>query len=94
MEGNIEENTSAITNLMINAALNSIPFRSVGGKTKRVPWWNVECTEAIKERNTALRILRNNLNQVNINNYQKKKAIARKVIKRVKRAHGEIIALL
>ena len=86
MEGNIEENTSAITNLIINAALNSIPFRSVGGKTKRVPWWNVECTEAIKERNTALRILRNNLNQVNINNYQKKKALARKVIKKSKKS--------
>ena len=58
----------------------------MGGKTKRVPWWNVECTEAIKERNTALRILRNNLNQVNINNYQKKKAIARKVIKKNKKS--------
>ena len=47
MEENIEENTSAVTNLLIIAAVNSIPFKLVGGK--RVPWWNGKCTEAIKE---------------------------------------------
>ena len=68
MEENIEENTSAVTNLLINAAVNSIPFKLVGGK--RVPWWNGKCTEAIKELNSALRILHNSLNQVNIINYK------------------------
>ena len=77
MEGNIEENTSAIINLIINAAVKSIPFKLVGGKKKRVPWWKDECTEAIKERNSALRTLHNSLKQVNITNSQRKKAIAR-----------------
>ena len=77
MEGNIEENTSAIINLIINAAVKSIPFKLVGEKRKRVPWWKDECTEAIKERNKALRTLHNSLKQVNITNCQRKKAIAR-----------------
>ena len=95
MEGNIEGNTSAVTNVIINAEVNSIPFKLVGGKRKRVSWWNDECSEAIKERNSAMRILRNSLNQVNIINYQRKKAIARKVIKNSKwSAYGVIIVLL
>ena len=35
MEGNIEENTSAIINLIINAAVKSIPFKLMGGKKEK-----------------------------------------------------------
>ena len=47
-------------------------------------WWNDECTEAIKERNSAMSTLPNSLNQVNAINYHRKKAIARKAIKNSK----------
>ncbi len=73
MEGDIEESASEVSQLILNAALNSIPHKTVGGKRKTVPWWNDKCTEIIKERNNALKLLRNNLNQENLINYQRKK---------------------
>lgn len=85
MEGDIEKCASEVSQLILNAALNSIPLKTVGGKRKMVPWWNDKCTEIIKERNKALRILRNNLNQENIIIYQRKKAQARREIKNSKR---------
>lgn len=84
MQGDIEECASEVTHLILNAALKSIPYKVVGGKRKMVPWWNDTCTKAIKERNRAMRMLRNNLNQDNLINYQKKKAQARRIIKKSK----------
>lgn len=49
------------------------------------PWWNNECKNAIKDRNPAFRFLRKNLNQDNLIDYQRKRAIARKVIKSSKK---------
>lgn len=80
MEGGIEECAFEVSKLILNAVLNSVPLKTIGGKKKMVPWWNDKCTEVIKERNSALRMLRNNLNQENLINYQRKKAQARRVI--------------
>ncbi len=85
MEGDIEESASEVSQLILNAALNSILYKTVGGKRKTVPWWNDKFTEIIKERNNALKLLRNNLNQENLINYQRKKAQARREIKNSKR---------
>lgn len=78
MDSNIEEYASK---LILNAALKSIPMSSITGKRKMVPWWNEECTKVVKERNKALRVLRNNLKHENLIDYQRKKALSRKVIK-------------
>ena len=72
MDGNIEECSNEISQLILNAALDSIPIREMKGRRKIVPWWNEECTKAIKDRNKALRQLRNNLTQENVNEYQEK----------------------
>ena len=85
MEGNIEECANEVTQLIHNAALNSIPIKEIEGKRKIVPWWNEECTKAIKSRNKAFRELRKNLSQDNVIEYQKKRAIARRTIKSSKR---------
>lgn len=81
MDGNIEECASVVTNLILNAALKSIPISSITGNRKVVPWWNEECTKAVRERNRALRVLRSNLNQGNLIDYQRKKALTRRIIK-------------
>ncbi len=48
MEGDIEESAFEVLQLILNAALNSIPLKTFGGKGKTVPWWNDTCTEMIK----------------------------------------------
>lgn len=46
-----------------------------------VPWWNEECTGAVKDRNIAFKRLRTTLRMNNLIEYQRKKTLARKVIK-------------
>lgn len=47
----------------------------MNGKGKMVPWWNDECRNAIKERNRAFRILKKQLSQENLIDYQRKRAL-------------------
>ena len=78
---NIEENIKNITSNILSAAKSSIPFSS--GKPKRVPvpWWSAEVAEAIKNRKRALRIFTQYPTQVNLANFRKLRAKARKVIR-------------
>lgn len=70
---------------IIAAASQSIPNNmSQKGKTN-VPWWNEECSGAIKDRNRAFKRLRTTLTMNNLMEYQRKKALARKVIKEAKK---------
>lgn len=46
-----------------------------------VPWWNEECSRAVKERNKAFRTLKKNLSCENVVDYQRKRAVARRTIK-------------
>lgn len=52
---------------------------------KVVPWWNEECNRALKERNKAFRDLRKNMSQENLIDYQKKRAVARRIVKYTKK---------
>lgn len=70
---------------IINAANASIPKRTTQGKKKVVPWWNEECSRAIRERNKAFRELKKNMTHENIIEYQRKRAVARRTVKCVKK---------
>ena len=85
MDGDIDYCAGSVTAMITRAATASIPKKSISGKKKSVPWWNEECTRAIRDRNRAFRVLRRQLNQDNIIDYQKKRALARKVIKTAKK---------
>lgn len=81
----IDEMNHNLSMCMVVAASQSIPnTMSQKGKTN-VPWWNEECSGAIKKRNRAFKILRTTLTMDNLMDYQRKKALARKVIKEAKK---------
>lgn len=61
--------------MIISAVSACIPKSTMNGKGKMVPWWNDECRNAIKERNRAFRILKKQLTQENLIDYQRKRAI-------------------
>lgn len=85
MEGNVDECTAEVTNMISEAASKSISKTVIRGNKRMVPWWNHECSLAIKERNIALRNPRNNLSLDNLIEYKRKRARARKIIKIAKR---------
>lgn len=82
MEADRDSCAVAVTS-MINSAAS--PKSTVNGKKKMVPWWSDECKNAIKARNDAFRILRKQLSQDNLIDYQGKRAMARKIIKSSKK---------
>ena len=81
LEGSVEQCASEVTHHILEAAQLYIPKKTTQGNRKAVPWWNDECSKAVKERNKALRVLRRNLSQENVLDYQRKRAAARKIIK-------------
>jgi len=85
MEGDVNSCAAAVTSMIISAATTCIPKSTVNEKKKIVPWWNDECKNAIKNRNNAFRILRKHLSQDNLVDYQRKRAMARKIIKASKK---------
>lgn len=81
----IDEMNHKLSMFIIAAASQSIPNNmSQKGKTN-VPWWNEECSGAIKDRNRAFKRLRTTLTMNNLMEYQRKKALARKVFKEAKK---------
>ena len=71
-----------LTLISNNLASSCESVKLISGEGGR---WGGRKWLAIKERNSALRVLRSNLNQENMLNYQRKKALARRVIKNCKR---------
>ena len=85
IEQSIDDMNRRLSMVIIAAASQSIPKNmSQRGKTA-VPWWNNKCTEVVKERNRAFKMLRKTLNMDTLMEYQRKKAMARKVIKEAKK---------
>lgn len=80
-----EECTKQITKHILNAAVLSIPKITTKGRKKVVPWWNEECSRAVKELNKAFRMLKKNVSQENVMEYQRKRAVACRTIKYTKK---------
>lgn len=85
IDQSIDEMNHKLSMFIIAAASQSIPSNmSQKGKTN-VPWWNEKCSGAVKDRNRAFKRLRATLTMNNLMEYQRKKALARKVIKEAKK---------
>ncbi|XP_041926491.1 uncharacterized protein LOC121690144 [Alosa sapidissima] len=84
-EQSIDEINGIVSSSILLAASQSIPISQSFKKQINVPWWNDKCSEAIKDRNRAFKLLGRTLTMDNLISYQRKKAIARKVIKEAKR---------
>lgn len=85
LDETIDKKNDSLNIIILNAASQSIPISKNQNKKTNVPWWNEKCTEAIKDRNKAFKKLRKTLTMDNLVDYQKKKAMARKVIKEAKK---------
>lgn len=81
----VDEVARALANMLLAATSAAVP-RSTGKQRKKaVPWWTQECTEAIQTRNRAFKVLRRTLTPEKVLEYQRTRAVARKVIKDAKR---------
>lgn len=77
------------TRLITNAAIHSIP-RSANCKFKKaVPWWNINCKNAINATKKAYRKLKKNITEENKVNFKRIRAISRRIVKQSKREQWE-----
>lgn len=83
--GNVDEEASRLANMLLVATAAAVPRTTGKQRKKVVPWWTQECTEAIQARNRAFRVLRRTLTTEKVLEYQRTRAVARKVIKDAKK---------
>lgn len=88
MSYSMENDTDECTE-KLRAAEESIPKSKRTRKDKVVPWWNSECSNAIKSRNKAFRKLKRTLIPEAIQEYQKERAKARRIIKQAKKRYWQ-----
>lgn len=79
--------TNRLSSILVHAAEQTIPKVKGGGRRKVVPWWNKECSMAVRSRNKAFRILRQTLLPATVLDYQRKRVQARKIIKQAKKKY-------
>ncbi len=83
-EVDIDLCSERLNSVIINAAEESIPKSESKDRLRIVPWWNEECTKAVKDRN---RVFRKTLIPTNVLIYQRKHAQARTIIKQAKKRY-------
>ncbi len=81
----VEEANTCITNAIIASAENSIPKFSPISNKKNVPWWNQDCSAAIKTKNRALNAAKKHPNQENLSQFKIARAKARRTVIESKR---------
>ena len=84
---NIDEINHELVEVVIESAKQSIPMRSGNIRKKSVPWWNDNCTKAIRDRNRAFRQLKLHHTLSVLIEYNKARAVVRKVVKSAKKSH-------
>ena len=82
----VEVFNDEVVSAIIQAAEASIPKSAGRGTRKSVPWWNEECSEAIKVRNKAYKQVRRNFTPQCLNEYKRAQAILRRTIRTAKRS--------
>ncbi len=81
----INEFNNALVNEIILSAEETIPKSKGNRKCKNVPWWNDECSKAVKARNKAFKYVKKYHSQDVLIEYKRKQAVVRKTIKTQKR---------
>ena len=83
-DGSIDDHNNSLSEVILNAALESIPYKGVPKERVIVPWWNSDCDKAVKKRNEAFRELRRNVSLENVIYFKQCRASARRTIKEAK----------
>lgn len=83
-DGNIDTTLEKFENILINSAKKHIGI-TIPPKRNLVPWWNKECSVAIKNKKKAYNKFKKKPTQNNYIEFQKHKAISRRTIRNSKR---------
>ena len=81
LDQTVDEMNNSISYFIYFAASQSIPTSRSKNNQTNVPWWRDKCTKTVTDRKRAFKTLRRTLTMDNLIDYQKKKGIARRVIK-------------
>jgi len=84
-EGSVDNWNTSISFMIHKAACYTIPVKQEPRSRMQVPWWNKGCDEAVRCRNKAYRRLRKYPMLVNVIEYKRLRAVARRAIKDAKR---------
>lgn len=82
MTKDIDVMNNCICRMIVEIAEQSIHKGGRRKDKKIVPWWTNDCSEAIKLRNKAFKVLKSNLIDQNLIEYRR---MVRKIIKEAKR---------
>lgn len=91
MSEQIDEVNTSITTAIVKGASQAIGKSTSKKKIKMVPWWNKECSEAIKQRNRTFRELKRSHSFYNLLEYKQTQAIVQKTVKRANKSSSERI---
>ena len=84
MEKSIDVIIEGFCNHLLDSASQSIP-KSISKIRRLVPWWNNDCAIALKNRKSALKLLKQNGTSENLLNYRRLRAKAQWTLKQAKR---------
>ena len=84
-DDSVDNWNAAISFMSHKAAWCSIPVKQTSRPRMLVPWWNKECDEAVRNRNVAYRRFKKYPVMINVRDYKRLRAVARRVIKGAKR---------
>ena len=82
----IDDALDMFSSCLTQIASETIPKSSTSSKHLNKPWFNEDCTKAVKERNNALHKFTVEPTQVNLAKYKLARAKARRVVKESKRS--------
>lgn len=85
LDQNINDIIGDVHNSIFNSAQACIPMTSIYNKRKIVPWWSHEIKIAIKERKLALRTFQLNPSILNLIEFKRKRALAKRMIREAKK---------
>lgn len=83
----IEEFEKRVREGILMAAELAIPKSSGSLKRRAVPWWDEKCSEAVKNRNRAFRVLKRTHNYQHMIEYKRRQAVVRRTIRESKRTY-------
>ena len=85
VEGTVDEWNDSLNAMVLRNAQECVPSKDTRAPKVSVPWWTKMCSEAVRERNSAYRLLRKYPIEDNVEKYKRLRAKARRVIKGAKR---------
>ena len=84
---NVEEMNGKLVTALIQTAEETIPKSRGSKREKSVPWWDDNCSKAIKKRNRAFRQLKAHHTLDTLIEYKRALAVVRKTIRLAKRTY-------